>query len=265
MSRDPRRVRRQRASPNRLQPRSGANLSGPLSILTNTKIFAIVGLLMGAALILSLFVGVIGGGGTPSSGPPQQTGELPDVPRTDQTPGAATPTVEPKQTVKRYDQPPALSIDPARSYTATIKTSKGDLELELYAGEAPQAVNSFVFLAREGYYDNNPVILSKDNSGAAFTAAFGDPTGTGSVRPGFTIPSEANSHPFVKGAVGMGDSQTASNDGRFWISFADQPTWSGKYTNFGQVRAGMDVLASLAQGGARIISITISDGQEPGS
>ncbi len=220
---------------------------------------------MGVALILSLFVGVIGINNPAHGGVPQQQGALDDAPGDDpdgaRTDGMSAPN-EPKQTVKRYDQAPAITIDPSRIYRATIKTSRGDIEVDLYPESAPQAVNSFVFLAREGYYDDNPVMVFKaktrEGAEAPYITAAGDPTGTGSVRPGFTTPAEPNSRPFVRGAVGMGDSQTAANDGRFWISLLEQPTWNGKYTNLGQVLSGLEVLTLLAQGDAKILSVTVS-------
>ena len=76
---------------------------------------------------------------------------------------------------KQYDAPPALTIDPAKRYVATISTALGDIVIELYADKVPRTVNNFVFLAREGFYDGctfHRVIKG-------FMAQGGDPTGTG--------------------------------------------------------------------------------------
>jgi peptidyl-prolyl cis-trans isomerase B (cyclophilin B) len=262
LSRDPRRVRRRQANPIRVDS-SRVDLPGPLAILTNPKVFIAFGVIMVVGMVVGLLPGVISSGtAVDEQGLPQQANELPDAPmETPLVDANGTPLAQPtpRQTVKRYEAAPALAIDPAQRYVATIRTEKGEIGVELFAGEAPQTVNSFVFLAREGYYDNNPVILGKDRDGSTFTAAIGDPTGTGNVRPGYTTPRESTDYGFVKGAVGMGDSQTSTNDGRFWISFADEPALNGKYTIFGRVLSGMDVLESLSQGG-RVLSVTVNEG-----
>ncbi len=83
---------------------------------------------------------------------------------------------------KQYKTPPAMVIDPAKKYTARMKTSKGDIVFELYADKVPNTVNNFVFLAREGFYDNTTFHrVIKD-----FMVQGGDPTGTGTRRPGLS-------------------------------------------------------------------------------
>jgi cyclophilin family peptidyl-prolyl cis-trans isomerase len=148
--------------------------------------------------------------------------------------------------VKRFDTAPPMTVDPAKSYQATVKTTQGNIQLQLDAKAAPQTVNSFVFLAKQGYYNNTPFMQVVTNAdGGKFTAQAGDPTGTGLGSPGYFIPKETTSAPFNKGAVGMGGSANNSNGGQFFISYGDYPALTNKYTIFGHVVAGQDVLDKL--------------------
>jgi len=161
-------------------------------------------------------------------------------------PGVASPTAagpEEPAAVKTYDAPPPMTIDPEKSYTAVIKTEKGDIRIELFARDAPQTVNNFVFLARDGFYDG----LTFHRVDPGFVAQAGDPTGIGTGGPGYTIPDELNEHTFTAGTLGMaldGD-QPNSAGSQFFITLSDQPTFNGSYTAFGRVTEGMDVLESL--------------------
>jgi peptidyl-prolyl cis-trans isomerase B (cyclophilin B) len=153
---------------------------------------------------------------------------------------------------------------------ATIRTSKGEIQMELYPQQAPEAVNAFVFLAREGFYNGTPFMeLVKNTDGSRFYAQAGDPTRTGLGTPGFTIKKEVTLLPFNRGAVGMGGSSPTSNGGQFFISYGDYPSLTGKYTIFGKVVAGMDVLDRISLldltqrtpggGGDTIESVTITE------
>ena len=98
-----------------------------------------------------------------------------------------TATPVPTPTLQQYDSPPPLTIDPDKSYTATLELQKGGvIVIELFAREAPVTVNNFIFLARESYYDG--VTFHRVIPG--FMAQGGDPTGTGRGGPGYTIPDE---------------------------------------------------------------------------
>ena len=129
---------------------------------------------------------------------------------------------------------------------ATIKTAKGDIKVELLASEAPQTVSNFVFLARDGYYDGvtfHRVI--KD-----FVAQAGDPTGTGIGGPGYTLPVERTDEPFAAGILAMAKPEEAgapNNGSQFFFTLAEEPTFAGKFTVFGRVIEGMDVLQSLTE------------------
>jgi peptidyl-prolyl cis-trans isomerase B (cyclophilin B) len=256
---------------------SSINMPGPIGFLANPKLFGAFALIAGGSMVFFLFAGALGLSGGSSSGP-MQGNEAPDVPVVQTTPvtgttvvgtpGPDTSTTDGEPVIKRYTTAPALTIDTTKTYVAKIQTPKGEIDIELYASEAPQAVNAFVFLAGEGYYDGTPFMeLTKNADGGKFYAQAGDPTRTGLGTPGFSIPKELTDLPFERGYVGMGGSAENSNGGQFFISFGDYPGLDGKYTIFGKVVSGLDVLDELAlldltaghsgSGGDEIQSITI--------
>jgi cyclophilin family peptidyl-prolyl cis-trans isomerase len=251
---------------------SDLRLTGPLGILTNKKLFIIVSVIFGAGIVLSLFFGILGLTGGGSSGAPMQANEAPDVPRENGTPTASgTPAVESTPAaIKRYTIAPVMIIDPAKKYQATISTTKGDVVIDLYPDQAPLAVNSFVYLANDGYYNNTPFMeVAKNKDGTPFTAQAGDPTRTGLGTPGYTVKKETTSRPFVKGAVAMGGSSSESNGGQFFFALSNEPALNGKYTIIGQVVQGQDIIDKLslldltsgrAQGnGDTIKSVTLAE------
>jgi cyclophilin family peptidyl-prolyl cis-trans isomerase len=146
--------------------------------------------------------------------------------------------------VNRFECP-EMVINPQKEYTATIETEKGDIEIELYAEQAPLAVNSFLFLAENGWFDN--VIFHRVIPG--FVAQTGDPTGTGMGGPGYEFDNEIK--PELKfdkpGVVGMANSGPDTNGSQFFITYEEIPNLDGNYTIFGQVISGMDVVESLTQ------------------
>ncbi len=144
---------------------------------------------------------------------------------------------------KKYTRPPAMVIDPAKSYAATIKTDKGDITLKLHADKAPRTVNNFVFLAREGFYDG--VIFHRVIG--QFMAQTGDPTGTGSGGPGYEFPDEFD--PSLRhdgpGVLSMANAGPNTNGSQFFLTHVATPWLDGKHTVFGRVTAGMKVLLSI--------------------
>jgi cyclophilin family peptidyl-prolyl cis-trans isomerase/predicted DsbA family dithiol-disulfide isomerase len=160
---------------------------------------------------------------------------------------------------------PPFSIDTTRQYTATIHLDKGDILIQLYADKAPLAVNSFVFLAKNGWF--NGVTFHRVIPG--FVAQAGDPSGTGLGGPGYFFKNEINADlQYNKpGMVGMANSGTDTNGSQFFITYAPAPTLDGAYTIFGQVLKGMDVVESLTPRdpsqtsnlppGDKIISVTV--------
>lgn len=147
--------------------------------------------------------------------------------------------------VKEWDEAPAMQIDPAKKYTATVKMAKGgEFVIELYADKAPITVNSFVFLARQGYFDG--VTFHRVLEG--FMAQGGDPTGTGMGGPGYQFVNEDSDLSFDKaGVVAMANAGRDTNGSQFFITFAPQQRLDGGYTIFGQVISGMDVVNGLTR------------------
>jgi len=167
---------------------------------------------------------------------------------------------------KQFTQCPPFNIDVTKQYLATIKTEKGDIVLELYPDKAPLAVNSFVFLAREGWFDG--VTFHRVIPG--FAAQAGDPSGTGKGNPGYFFNNEISNLFFDRpGVVGMANSGPDTNGSQFFITFAPAPHLDGSYTIFGHVLSGLDVAENLTprdpdQGlllppGDKIISVKIEE------
>lgn len=142
---------------------------------------------------------------------------------------------------KRWSTAPAMTIDKNKQYTATLKTSKGAIVVELFAKEAPVTVNNFVFLARQGFYDGVKFHrIIKD-----FMVQTGDPLGTGSGGPGYSFRDEPVTKPYVRGTLAMANAGPNTNGSQFFIVHQDyglQP----KYTIFGVVQQGLDVLDAIA-------------------
>lgn len=146
---------------------------------------------------------------------------------------------------KQYDAYPEMVIDPSKQYTATVKMAKGgEFVIQLYADKAPKTVNSFVFLARDGYFDG--VTFHRVLDG--FMAQGGDPTGTGGGGPGYQFENEDSDLTFDKeGVVAMANAGRDTNGSQFFITFGPQPRLNGGYTIFGQVISGMDVVNGLTR------------------
>ena len=159
-----------------------------------------------------------------------------------------------------YSAPPAMQIDPGKTYVATISTAKGDIVVRLDAGAAPQTVNNFYFLAQQGFYDG----LTFHRVEPDFVIQGGDPAGTGSGGPGYTVPAEIQL-PHIEGAIAMArlsdqaNPERASSGSQFYITLAPTPFLDEAYTVFGQVTAGMDIVQSIAVGDV-IEEITITEG-----
>ena len=137
---------------------------------------------------------------------------------------------------------PPMQVSPKKQYMATFKTEKGDFVVQLYPDKALMAVNSFVFLARQGWFNN--VTFHRVIPG--FVAQTGDPSGTGYGGPGYSFGDEISDLKFDKeGVLGMANAGPGSNGSQFFITYAAQPSLDGKYTVFGKVIQGMDVVKSL--------------------
>src|SRR3954451_18599912 len=147
---------------------------------------------------------------------------------------------------KQWQNPPEMKIDPAKTYVATIDTSKGKIVLNLFAKDAPKTVNSFVFLAREKFYDGTTfhrVI-------PGFMIQGGDPKGTGSGGPGYQFENEnqKSTHGFGPGTLAMANAGPGTNGSQFFITEGPHAAHltADKYTIFGEVTEGQDVVTAIA-------------------
>ena len=145
---------------------------------------------------------------------------------------------------KQWPSPPAMAIDPSKAYTATIKTSLGDMAAELYAKDAPNTVNNFVFLAREDFYDG--VIFHRVIKD--FMVQTGDPTGTGMGGPGYRFADElTNPRGYTKGTLAMANAGPNTQGSQFFICHGPgAERLPHNYTIFGKVTGGIDTLDKIA-------------------
>ena len=151
---------------------------------------------------------------------------------------------------RQFTTPPPQSLDPFRQYRATLHTAKGDIVIDLYGDLAPLAVNNFIFLARQGWYDGVTFhTVVNLTAGGVITnyVQTGDPSDTGWGNPGYFIPDEINPDLKFNGAgwVGMANTGPDTSGSQFFITRAAMPQLNGKHTLFGKVIGGSDVLAKL--------------------
>jgi peptidylprolyl isomerase len=146
---------------------------------------------------------------------------------------------------KQYSAAPPMTIDTSKQYFATVKMAKGgEFVIQLYPDKAPITVNSFVFLARDGFYDGTTFHRVLEG----FMAQGGDPTGTGTGGPGYQFVNETNDLKFDKaGVVAMANSGPNTNGSQFFIMFGPYGLSESDYTIFGQVISGMDVVNGVTR------------------
>jgi peptidylprolyl isomerase len=182
---------------------------------------------------------------------------------------AASPTkggLAPTPKSLKYSSAPPMTIDPKKQYNATVKMAKGgEFVIHLLPDKAPITVNSFVFLARAGYFDG--VTFHRVLEG--FMAQGGDPTGTGSGGPGYEFVNENSDLTFDKaGVVAMANAGPNTNGSQFFITFGPTTQLNGGYTIFGQVTSGMDVVNGITRRdpqtnptflGDAMLTVTISE------
>ncbi len=145
-----------------------------------------------------------------------------------------------------FRQAPALgeAIEPGKKYLAVFETTKGNIVIELYPDEAPQTVNSFVYLIRNHFYDG----ISFHRVIQDFMAQTGDPLGNGTGGPGYQFEDEFNEHRHnKKGVVSMANRGPNTNGSQIFMTFAPTPHLDGKHTVFGQVVEGLEVLDKLTR------------------
>ncbi|MFE1171810.1 peptidylprolyl isomerase [Streptomyces sp. NPDC058773] len=165
-----------------------------------------------------------------------------------------------KPSAKTWKKEPALSLDTSASYAAKLATTCGTVELKLNAGKAPHTVNSFAFLAGQGYFDHSRCHRLVDQD--IHVLQCGDPKGTGRGTPGYTIPDENLKDPRLKGGVypagtvamanrydGRSEKTRDSGGSQFFLVYQDSKL-PPNYTPFGTVTRGMDVLRKIAKAGS---------------
>ncbi|MDX1521030.1 MAG: peptidylprolyl isomerase [Anaerolineae bacterium] len=157
----------------------------------------------------------------------------------------------------QYDSYPEMIIDPNGDYRATIKTVKGDIELQLFADAAPRTVNNFVFLAKDNFYDG----LTFHRVIDGFMSQGGCPVGDGRGGPGYRFEDEfeGNPHRHETGSLSMANAGPNTNGSQFFICHAPQPHLDGRHTVFGQVLKGQGVVVSLSNGDG-IKEVVITEG-----
>jgi len=168
---------------------------------------------------------------------------------------------------RQYTSCPAVTLQQDKQYIATLRTEKGDVVIQLFADKAPMTVNSFLFLARNGWYDN----ITFHRVIPDLFAQTGDPSGTGKGNPGYYVITEIDpSITFDKpGMIAMVNSGPDTSGSQFFITYAPTTQYNGQYTIFGEVLSGMEVLKQLtprdAQPGTdtppgdKLINITIEE------
>lgn len=216
----------------------------PMNILGNVKLFAIIGVVAGVLMVgTALF----------TNRTTQNANQAADLPTATPTSSVtvdpnATPSASSTATNKQFTAAEQV-VDPAKQYTATIKTSKGDIVIKLFADKAPATVNSFVFLAQKGYFDNIQFHRVVKN----FVIQAGDPTGTGTGGPGYTTKDEPNEIANKRGTLSMAKVSGAAEFGsQFFINLKDNPSLdynnpsANKFYPFAEVTSGMDVVDAIA-------------------
>jgi len=146
----------------------------------------------------------------------------------------------------QWDNPPEMQIDTSKTYRVTLESSKGTIELELYAEHAPKTVNNFVFLSREGFYDG----VTFHRVIGDFMIQGGDPTGSGSGGPGYKFEDEFDGNPLTHETrvLSMANAGPNTNGSQFFITHSPQPHLNGNHTVFGKVVKGKEVVDAIQQG-----------------
>ena len=144
---------------------------------------------------------------------------------------------------KRWDKPPEMQIDTAKTYFATIKTNMGEIKLELFDDAAPKTVNNFVFLAKNDFYDGT-IFHRVIND---FMIQGGDPTGTGRGDPGYKFEDEVrgNPHKHEPFTLSMANAGPNTNGSQFFITEGATPHLDGRHTVFGRVVEGKEVVQAI--------------------
>ena len=157
---------------------------------------------------------------------------------------------------QQWSSPPAMQIDPEKSYKVSMETTRGTIEIDLFPEYAPKTVNNFVFLAGEGFYDGITFHRVISN----FMIQGGDPTGSGRGGPGYRFEDEFDGNPLrhETGVLSMANAGPNTNGSQFFITHGPQPHLDNRHTVFGKVTKGQDVVDSIRQGD-KMTKVTVTE------
>ncbi|OXM87926.1 peptidylprolyl isomerase [Paenibacillus rigui] len=179
-----------------------------------------------------------------SQGSAQQSGSQGGTGQTSPQPAAGSSSGQAAS--KSWTSPPEMKIDASKTYQATVTTSKGTFKIDLFAKDAPKTVNNFVFLAKEGFYNN--VVFHRIVE--SFMIQTGDPTGTGRGGPGYKFADElSKTYKYEPGIVAMANAGPNTNGSQFFICTGEDSKGLNNqpnYTIFGKISEGMDVVKKIA-------------------
>jgi cyclophilin family peptidyl-prolyl cis-trans isomerase len=190
------------------------------------------------AAFLILFVGIIVTLADQFGKQADQMGELSTVQPTQTQTQTQVTQVPQNDDMKQ----PKMALDKTKKYSASIKTSLGDIEIELYADKTPVTVNNFVALAKKNFYNN--VIFHRTIKG--FMIQGGDPTGTGSGGPGYKFADEKFDGEYTRGTIAMANAGPNTNGSQFFIMHKDNPL-PKNYVIFGKVTKGLETVDAIAE------------------
>jgi cyclophilin family peptidyl-prolyl cis-trans isomerase len=214
----------------------------PMNIFGNVKLFAIVGIVAAAVLVAAAFLTTTG-----DTSPKADPIPSPSPTATPDPNATPTPTPVPPQEAKQWAAPEQVIDADAFEYSAEIETSKGTFTVALDAANAPNTVNSFVFLAQNDYFDG--IVFHRIVSN--FVIQGGDPTGTGTGGPGYLVQEEPNQISNTRYTLAMAKTAGASSFGsQFFINLKDNTTLDynnpgDKFYPFGRVVQGQDVVDAI--------------------
>ena len=227
----------------------------PMSLFGNVKLFGFIGLAVVAIFIVTaIFTTQLGSNGPTQDIPsPTPTATIdPSASPTASASASASPAGTPTPNAKNFTAAEPV-VDAAKfTYKATVKTSKGDFVIDLDAVNAPNTVNSFVFLAQKGFFDGITFHRIVTN----FVIQTGDPTGSGSGGPGYKTNEEPSQISNKRGTISMAKSGGAKDFGSQWfVNLKDNPSLdftnaADKFYPFGTVTQGLDVIDNIGKAGS---------------
>ena len=157
---------------------------------------------------------------------------------------------------KLYTAAPAMCIDTGRPYSAILHTSAGDITVSFLVGTAPVTVNNFIVLAVNGYFNGTAITKVTD-----WYVQGGDPTGTGTGGPGYSLPAESGDNNWVPGSIGMTRDASGINGGQFFITKSPFPGGAPNvaYNHFATITVGFDLLTNMSTSD-RLLSVEVHKG-----